>query len=137
MLLDQVTTLEALVPDASERALYTANEAITENGQRSYTFALKSQPAMDPSRHFQIITATWGRPGTFQNGRSSGSGVSGTGGPGGGFVEKTVQTFDRTYEVHVAVGELLPTTAKTATVDLDALTRRLLNEYNRATTRQP
>jgi hypothetical protein len=137
VLIDRVTALETLVPDASQRDLYEVKEAVTENAQRSYTFALKSQPTMDPSRHFQIITVTWGRPGTSPDAGAIGSGVSGTGGPGGGFVEKTVRTSDGTYEVRVALGELLPKTAKTAAVDLDTLAQRLLNEYNDAKTRQP
>jgi hypothetical protein len=135
VLLDRVTTLETVVADAASRERYEAKDAVTENGQRSYTFALKSQPGMDPSRHFQIITVTWGRPGTFSN--VGANGASGTGGPGGGFVERTVQTSDRAYDVRVALGELLPNTAKTAAVDLDALAQRLLNEYNDARPRQP
>jgi hypothetical protein len=132
VLLDRVTTLETVVPDVPNRVLYEAKDAVTENGQRSYTFALKSQPTMDPSRHFQIITVTWGRPRSSPDAGVTGSGVSGTGGPGGGFVEKTVRTSDGTYEVRVALGELLPNTAKTAAVDLDTLTQRLLNKYSDA-----
>jgi hypothetical protein len=135
VLLDRVTTVETLVPDASQRDLYEEKQAVTENDQRSYTIALKSQPGMDPARHFQIITVTWGRPGTFS--KAGANGASGTGGPGGGFVEKTVETPDGTYEVRVALGELLPNTAKTAALDLDMLTQRLFNEYNDAKTAQP
>ena len=135
LVFDRVTTLETVIPEASLRDLYTENDAVTEDGQRSYTFALKSQPAMDPSRHFQLITVTWGRAGTLANDAGRNSGVSGTGGPSGGFVEKISTTFDHAYDVRIALGELLPNTVKAPRVDLDTLLQRLLNEYNDAKSR--
>ena len=59
------------------------------------------------------------------------------GGPNGSFVEKVAQTPDRAYDVRVTLGELLPNTAKTATLDLDTLTQRLLDEYSKVKSRQP
>ena len=66
-LLDRLTTLETILPESSDRDLYMAGEAASENGQRSYTFALKPQPGMDTARHFQIVTVTWARPGALAN----------------------------------------------------------------------
>ena len=125
-----------MVPETALRELYAETEAVTENGQRSYAFTLKSQPGMDPSRHFQIITVTWGRPGMLASG-SGNSGVSGIGGPNGGFVDKVSTTSDRAYEVRVALGELLPNIVKAPRVDLDTLSQRLVNEYDAAKGRQP
>jgi hypothetical protein len=136
-LFDRLTTLETIFPESSDRDLYTAGEAVVENGERSYTFTLKPQPGMDAARHFQIVTVAWARPGAFANTRTGGAGVSGTGGPGGGFVEKVAQTPDRAYDVRVALGELLPNTAKTPALDLDALVQRLLDEYTKVKSRQP
>jgi hypothetical protein len=93
-LLDRVTTLEAIVPDPSERSLYARNEAITEGAQRSYTFGLKSQVTTDPARHFQIISVAWARPGSSASDRPGESGLSGTGGPNGAFVEKVSRMPD-------------------------------------------
>jgi hypothetical protein len=136
-LLDKVTTLEAVVPDAAERALYITNESITEGAQRSYTFGLKPQATMDPARHFQIVSVAWARPGSFASDRPGDSGLSGTGGPNGAFVEKVARTPDGGYDVRVSVGELLPNDVRTAAVDPDTLTRRLLDAYSKVTSRQP
>jgi hypothetical protein len=136
-LLDKVTTLEAIVPDAAERILYTTNEAVTEGGQRSYTFGLKSQPTMDPARHFQIVSVAWARPGTFASDPSGDAGLSGTGGPNGGFVDQISRTPDGTYDVRVSLGELLPNDVRTAAVDPATVTRRLLDAYSKATSNQP
>ena len=47
-LLDKVTTLETVLPDASERALYMTQEAGIENGRRSYSFALERSSRHGP-----------------------------------------------------------------------------------------
>jgi hypothetical protein len=135
-LIDRVTTLETMIPDAAQRQLYAKNETVTENGQRSHTFVLKPQAGMDAARHFQIITVTWARPGTFSRAGASTAAVSGTGGPGGSFVEKTVQTPDRVYEVRVTLGELLPSRVQTGAIDLDVFIERVVDEYNDANTFQ-
>jgi hypothetical protein len=136
-LLDRVTTLEAVVPDAAERALYMTNESITEGAQRSYTFGLKPQASMDPARHFQIVSVAWARPGAFASDPSGDAGLSGTGGPNGGFVDQISRTPDGTYDVRVSLGELLPNDVRTAAVDPATVTRRVLDEYAKATSRQP
>jgi hypothetical protein len=132
-----VTTLEAIVPDPSERSLYARDEAITEGAQRSYTFGLKSQATMDPARHFQIISVAWARPGSFASDRPGESGLSGTGGPNGAFVEKVSPMPDGSYDVRVSIGEFLPNNVRTAAVDPDTLSKRLLDTYSRATSAQP
>jgi hypothetical protein len=134
-LLDRATTLEEVVPDAAERALYTTHEAITEGGQRSYTFALKSQVTMDPARHFQIVSIAWAQPEAFASDRP-GDGLSGTGGPNGAFVEKVTRTPDGSYDVRVSLGQLLPNDVRTAAVDPETVTRRLLDAYSKATSNQ-
>jgi hypothetical protein len=136
-LLDKVTTLEAVVPDAAERALYMTNESITEGAQRSYTFGLEPQASMDPARHFQIVSVAWARPGAFASDRSGDAGLSGTGGPDGGFVDQISRTPDGTYDVRVSLGELLPNDVRTAAVDPATVTRRLLDAYSKATSNQP
>lgn len=124
--LDRLTTLESIFPTAADRALYNAADPVIENHTRSYTFLLKPQPGMNPSRHFQAVTITWMRPDANVK---SGSATSGTGGPNGSFVEKVVQTPDRAYNIRVTRGELLPGKAKTGAVDVDRLAQKLLDNY--------
>ena len=133
--LDQLTTLETIFPNASDRALYTAHDPVMENDQRSYTFVLKPQPGMDPPRHFQTISVTWARAQTFLTSDSTSSDLSSTGGPNGSVIEKSVQTADRMYDIRLTQGELLPNTAKTAAIDIEALARRILDTYTETKSR--
>jgi hypothetical protein len=129
-LLDRITTLETLFPEAADRDLYETHP-VAEGVQRSYTFALKSQPGFDPARHFQLVTVSWT---PLDNAKPRGSGATtGTGGPDGSFVEQTAQTSDKKYDVRVTLGELLPANAKSATVDVAEIANRLVERYAQQT----
>jgi hypothetical protein len=136
-LLDRVTTLETLFPNDSDRMLYETKEAATEGGHRTYTFALKPQPGMDPARHFQIATITWMRVEAAAKPAPQNPGAIGTGGPNGSFVERTARTRDNKYDMRVTLGELLPSTVKTASIDLAQVAVRLVDRYATLTSQQP
>ncbi|MBC7928722.1 MAG: hypothetical protein H7039_24015 [Bryobacteraceae bacterium] len=123
--LDRITTLETVFPNASDRALYELITPATDGHQRSYSFALKQQVGMEVPRHFQLLTITWLHPAHAK----SAPATSSTGGPNGGFVEKIVHTPDGAYEIRITLGELLPETVRTATVDFDQIGKRLLDAY--------
>lgn len=124
--LDRITTLETVFPHASDRRLYESRPAVTEQRRRGYSIALKTQSGMETPRHFQLITITWTRIPT------SGQpdwGLTGTGGPGGGFIEKTVHTADGRYVIRIVMGELLPGSARTAEMDAERMAASLLDAY--------
>jgi hypothetical protein len=116
--------------------LYEAQAPANEGEQRSYTFALKPQAGMNPTRHFQIVTVTWTRMNSTAKPRGSSAAISGTGGPNGSFVERMAQTRDHRYDVRVTLGELLPNTARSAAVDVAQIADRLVDRHAELTSRK-
>lgn len=125
--LDRLTTPEAVFPDADQRGLYRMQPPVTENGQRTYTFQLAGQPGMDAARHFDIVTITWARGGTFVKSRETAP--SGVGGPGGGFIDAYAQTEDGVYDIRVSRGMLLPSGVAVPPVDVEKTAAGLARLY--------
>ncbi len=127
---DRLVTAEALFPDPAQRELYRMLPPVTENGQRTYTFRLKSQPGLDEKRHFDLITVTWAPGGKL--GKSKGAGISGAGGPGGGFLDAFAQTFDGKYDVRVSRGMLLSAACQVPDFDVAKAAATMASLYQRS-----
>lgn len=135
--LDQVTTLETLFADASDRSLYEAHPEVREQGTLAYSFALRAQPGMESPRHFRIVTVVWSPASSASTPGSSGQATSSTGGPGGSLVEHTATTADGLFTVRVSLGELLPDSVRANRVDIVQLSERLVSAYGALETRPP
>lgn len=127
--LDRVVAKEIVFPHPGERALYRRLPTVTEEGRRSYSFALLPQPGMDAGRHFQLVTITWAPAGEFSGNRSLSASRSGVAGPDGALAETSAQTFDHALEVRVSLGSLLPSGVDVPTYDVEAAVARLLRGY--------
>lgn len=128
-LFDRLVTAESVFPDRAQRSLYRVLPAVTENGQRSYTFQLISQPTMDEARHFNLVTITWARHGQLVKSPAMAATPSGVGGPGGGFVDGFAQTNDRTYDVRVSQGMLLPNGVNVPAFDVEKAAAHMVRLY--------
>ena len=126
---DRLVTPESVFPDPALRGLYRMLPPMTENGQRSYVLQLRAQPGMNEARHFQLITITWARGGRWVQAPGSAAALSGTGGPGGGFVSAYAQTEDRAYDVRVTLGSLLADSVKLPDFDVAATAAEMVRLY--------
>jgi hypothetical protein len=97
---------------------------VSEEGRRTYAFQLNPQPGMEEPRHFSLITITWARGG------QEAAGLSGVGGPGGGFVDAFAQTHDRAYHVRVSLAELLPNGVLVSRFDVEKTAADLAKLYD-------
>lgn len=132
--LDALMTPVTIFPDSAQRALYEMHAPVSENGRRSYVFELKAQPGMVADRHFQLITITWARAGTFVGSDGKPRLVS-TGGPGGAIVDALAQTADKAYDLQVSEAMLLPETVQVPQFDLDRAAATLVQSYGASASR--
>jgi len=128
-LLDRLVTAESVFPDRAQRGLYRMLPPVTENGQRSYTFQLNAQSGMDETRHFNLVTITWARGGELLQSSGLVAAPSGTGGPGGGFVDAFARTDDHAYDVRVSQGSLLPDSVDLPAFDVTRAAANMVRLY--------
>lgn len=132
--LDALVGPSTIFPDLSERAFYEMHVPSSDDGRRSYVFALKHQTAMAPGRHFHVIAITWARAGTFVASGGAPRIRSSTGGPNGGFVDVVAQTADKAYDVNVSEAKQLPHAVQIPEFDLAKAAAALLQSYNASAT---
>lgn len=128
-LFDRVVSLESVFADRAQRALYRMLPSVTEDGLRTYAFQLSPQPAMDPARHFNLVTVTWAPAGRFVKSAGTAVGPSGSGGPHGGFVDGFAQTADGAYDVRVSNGMLLPDKVDVPAFDVEQAAANMVRLY--------
>lgn len=126
---DRIVVAETVFPDPRVRASYDAQPPRVENGLRGYAFQLRTQPGMEEGRHFQIVGVTWAAR-VEPAGEAATGEVTGTGGPGGGFVEAAATTADRLYDVRVSLGTLLPNSVQVESIDVRATAQALARRYD-------
>lgn len=128
-LFDRVVNPESVFADRAQRALYRMLPSVTEDGLRTYAFQLNPQPGMDPARHFNLVTVTWAPAGRFVRSAATSPGLSGSGGPQGGFVDGFAQTADGAYDVRVSTGMLLPDKVEVPAFDVEQAAVNMIRLY--------
>jgi hypothetical protein len=129
---DRLVTREATLADPIRQAASYALAPLSKNGQRHYTFILARQPAMDPARHFDVITVSIARAGTLAQTSGEAPRTSGVGGPNGMFSDATVRTSDGAYDLRISEGTLLPEAVALAPFDVRQAVLDLAHRYDKA-----
>lgn len=130
--LDALITPATIFPDPAERVLYEMHAPVSDDDRRSYVFELKAQPGMVANRHFQLITISWARAGTFVAADGAPR-VGSSGGPGGAIMDAVAQTADKAYDVQVSEAMLLPETVQVPQFDLTKTAAMLVQNYGAPT----
>lgn len=132
-LFGQLITKDAVLNDPVRRKLSRADPPSAYNGQLQYAFELEPQPGMLKLRHFDIITVTVAPAGTFVRVPLSKPSLGGLAGPNGSFVDATLQTSDRRYDLRISEAMLLPDSVELKPFDVSEAVTSLARRYRAAT----
>ena len=129
---DRLVTRDQILVDPLRRSLSHALAPLSKNGQRHYSFILDRQSAMDPERHFDVITVSVARAGMLVKTPSASPESSGVGAANGTFAHATLQTPDGAYDLRVSEGRLLPEAVELAPFDVRHAVLDLAHRYQKA-----
>lgn len=121
--LDAVMVTETVFAEA-DRSRVAQSAQVGPDGVRTYTFALRPEPGMNPARHFYLLTVL-----AVPRGARSSLGTANTAGPGGAFVEQRTRTGDGAFELVLRLGALLPAEVREPALALDHVARALTDRY--------
>lgn len=125
-LFDHFVTPENVFPDSTQRAQFKMLSTSGSADERSYTFQFTPVKSMNTARHFLLLTIVVTRASSPKTGQVV---LSGTGGPGGGFVDAQGPTSDQMWNIRVSLGGLLPASISAPEIDPNKIVFDLQSKY--------